>query len=154
MPQDDPNKKPPAECIYTDGCGWMNNAALSAIARQMGLEERPTAVQGRFGGAKGLWVLHPRDQSPIPKIWIRESQVKINLDLNNLHPAHSIFDLLAPPRVTLPSRLSRLTILNLTHNGVLKETFVELMKETIEAEVKPLLQWTGLKAMALLWKAI
>ncbi|KAM5539861.1 hypothetical protein V8D89_006364, partial [Ganoderma adspersum] len=153
-PFGEPNKKPPAECIHTDGCGWMNNAALSAIARHMGLEERLTAVQGRFGGAKGLWVLHPRDQSPIPKIWIRESQVKIKLDFNNLHPAHSIFDLLAPPRVTLPSRLSRLTILNLAHNGVPKETFVELMKETIEAEVKPLVQWTGPKAMALLWKAI
>ncbi|PIL31184.1 RNA-dependent RNA polymerase [Ganoderma sinense ZZ0214-1] len=153
-PFDEPNKKPPAECIYTDGCGWMNNAALSAIARHMALEERPTAVQGRFGGAKGLWVLHPRDQSSTPKIWIRESQVKIKLDFNDLHPAHSIFDLLAPPRVTLPSRLSRLTILNLAHNGVPKETFVELMRETIEAEVKPLVQWTGPKAMALLWKAI
>lgn len=154
VPLEDPDKKPPAECIYTDGCGWMNNAALSAIARHMSLDERPTAVQGRFGGAKGLWVLHPRDQSSTPKIWIRESQVKIKLDMHNLHAAHSIFDLLAPPRVTLPSRLSRLTILNLAHNGVPRETFVELMRETIEAEVKPLVQWDGPKAMALLWKAV
>ncbi|KAI1786799.1 RNA dependent RNA polymerase-domain-containing protein [Ganoderma leucocontextum] len=153
-PLNDPDKKPPAECIYTDGCGWMNNAALSAIARHMGLEERPTAVQGRFGGAKGLWVLHPRDQSSTPKIWIRESQVKIKLDMKTLHPAHSIFDLLAPPRVTLPSRLSRLTILNLAHNGVPKETFVDLMRHTIDEEVKSLVQWTGPKAMALLWKAV
>ncbi|KAI1785813.1 hypothetical protein LXA43DRAFT_1065551 [Ganoderma leucocontextum] len=93
----------------------------------MGLEEHPTAVQGRFGGAKGLWVLHPRDQS--------------------------IFDLLAPPGVTLPSRLLRLTILTLMDNGVQNEIFVELMRETIE-EVKPLVQWTGPKAIALLWKAV
>ncbi|KAI1786473.1 hypothetical protein LXA43DRAFT_1065048 [Ganoderma leucocontextum] len=63
------------------------------------------------------------------------SQVKIKLDFNNLHPAHSIFDLLVPPRVTLPIRLSRLTILSLMHNGMPKETFVELMRETIEEEV-------------------
>ncbi len=132
----------------------MNNAALSAIARYMGLEERPTAVQGHFGGAKGLWVLHPRDQTSTPKIWICLSQVKINLNFSNLHPAHSIFDLLAPPRVTLTSRLSRLTILNLAHNGVPTEAYVELMRETIEGEVKPLVQWTGPKAMALLWKVV
>ncbi|KAI1784787.1 hypothetical protein LXA43DRAFT_101069 [Ganoderma leucocontextum] len=23
-PLDDPDKKPPAKCIYSDGCGWMN----------------------------------------------------------------------------------------------------------------------------------
>ncbi|TBU58167.1 RNA dependent RNA polymerase-domain-containing protein [Dichomitus squalens] len=153
---DDQDWKPPPECILTDGCGWMNGAALSALAKQIGLEERPTAVQGRFGGAKGLWILHPREQSSngAPKIWIRDSQVKVKLDLNNLHPAHTIFDLLAPPRVTLPSRLSKLTVLNLAYNGVPKETFVELMKDTIEEEVKPLTQWTGPKAMFLLWKAV
>ncbi|KAI0701242.1 RNA dependent RNA polymerase-domain-containing protein [Cerioporus squamosus] len=148
--------KAPAERIYTDGCGYMNGAALCAIARQMGLEERPTAVQGRIAGAKGLWVLHPRDQSPTgtPKIWIRKSQVKIQLDLNNLHPAHRIFDLLAPPRVSVPSRLSRLTILNLSHNGVPVNVFVELMRDTLDAEVKALTDWSGPKAMLLLWRAV
>ena len=152
----DLDSKPSAEFIYTDGCGWMNGAALSAIAKQMGLEERPTAVQGRFGGAKGLWVLHPREKSSsgVPKIWIRDSQVKVTLNWHDPHPAHTIFDLLAPPRITLPSRLSKLTILNLSHNGVPKETFIELMRETIEEEIKPLTQWTGPKAMFLLWKAV
>ena len=131
----------------------MNNAALSAIARNMGLEGRPTAVQGRFGGAKGLWVLHPRDQSSTPKIWIRESQVKIKFDFNNLHPAHSIFELLGASRVT-PGRLSRPVILNLAHNGVPREAFVELMKDIIDEEVKPLMQWSGPKAMLLLSKAV
>ncbi|RDX50511.1 hypothetical protein OH76DRAFT_1348782 [Lentinus brumalis] len=150
--------KAPAERIYTDGCGYMNGAALCAIAKQMGLEERPTAVQGRIGGAKGLWVLHLRDQSPTgtPKIWIRKSQVKIQLDLtpNKLHSAHRIFDLLAPPRVSVPSRLSRLTILNLSHNGVPVDVFEELMRDTLDAEVKALTDWSGSKAMLLLWRAV
>ncbi|KAM5539858.1 hypothetical protein V8D89_006361 [Ganoderma adspersum] len=152
-PLDDPDMEPPPEYIYTDGCGWINDAALSAIARHMGLKEWPTAVQGRFGGAEGLWVLHPEDQSSTPKIWIRESQVKIKLDFNNLHPAHSIFELLGVSRVT-PSRLSRAVILNLAHNGVPKETFVGLMKDMIDEEVKPLMEWSGPKAMLLLSKAI
>ncbi|PIL31169.1 RNA-dependent RNA polymerase [Ganoderma sinense ZZ0214-1] len=145
-PLDDPDMAPPAEYIYTDGCGWMNTAALSLIARHMGLEERPTAVEGRFGGAAGLWVLHLDDHSSTPQIWIRDSQVKIKLDVENPHPAHSIFELLGVSRVT-PGRLSRLVIMNLAHNGVPKETFVEFMKGMIDEEVKPLMQWSGPQAM-------
>ncbi|KAI0640255.1 RNA dependent RNA polymerase-domain-containing protein [Trametes polyzona] len=144
------------EHIYTDGCGFMNGAALSEIGRRMGYRTRPTAVQGRIAGAKGLWVLHPRQQSPTgtPKIWIRESQTKINLDLNNLHRAHCIFDLLAPPRVTLPSRLSRLTILNLSHNGVPTQTFVDLMRETLDEQVRALTRWSHPQDMQLLWATV
>ncbi|KAI0352282.1 hypothetical protein OH77DRAFT_1428830 [Trametes cingulata] len=145
-----------AEHIYTDGCGFMSGAALSEIGRRMGYATRPTAVQGRIAGAKGLWMLHPRDRDPAgtPKIWVRESQRKINLDFNNLHPAHRIFDLLAPPRVTLPSRLSRLTILNLAHNGVPTDVFVELMKETLDEQVRALTQWTRPQDMQLLWACV
>ena len=41
-------------------------------------------------------------------------------------------------------------VLNLTHDGVLTKTFVELVKETLDAEVLPLTEWTMLKAMLLL----
>ncbi len=150
-PLDDTVTEPPVECIHTDGCGWMNNAALSAIAGHMG--QHPTAVHGRFAGAKGLWVLHPHDKSPTPKIWIRDSQVKSKLAVENLYPAHSIFELLGLSRVT-PTRLSRSVILNLAHNGVPKETFVQLMKDMIDEEVKPLMQWTGPKTMLLLSKVV
>ncbi|KAH9923183.1 RNA dependent RNA polymerase-domain-containing protein [Epithele typhae] len=157
-PHDTP--KPEAKHIYTDGCGLMNGAALRAIARAMNLSERPTAVQGRIGGAKGLWTLHPSPslQQPdgVPKIWIRASQRKIEqgrID-GKRHPAHAIFDLLAPPRVTCPSRLSRLTILNLAHNGVDSSVFVELMRTTLAAELAPLLDWDGSGAMVRLFSAI
>ncbi|KAI0829054.1 RNA dependent RNA polymerase-domain-containing protein [Trametes gibbosa] len=153
------NKNPgkaKTEEIYTDGCGYMNGAALSAIGRRMGYRVRPTAVQGRIAGVKGLWVLHLRDRSPdaVPKIWIRSSQTKIKLDLNNLHRAHLIFDLVAPPRVTLPSRLSRLTILNLSHNGVPTRTFVDLMEETLNEQVRSLTRWTHPQDMQLLWATV
>ncbi|KAI0652718.1 RNA dependent RNA polymerase-domain-containing protein [Trametes meyenii] len=149
-------QKPPAEHIYTDGCGYMNAAALSLIAKRMGYESMPTAVQGRIAGAKGLWMLHPRDRSlqKEPKIWIRKSQRKIQLDHDNLHLAHRTFDLLAPPRVTHPSRLSRLTILNLSHNKVPTSVFVDLMRSALDEEVRALTQWTHPQDMQLLWKTV
>ena len=79
--------------------------------------------------------------------------MKIKLDMDNPHFAYCIFELLGLSRVT-PSRLSRPVILNLAHNGVPKETFVELMKDAIDEEVKPLMQWDGPKAIPLLFQAV
>ena len=142
--------------IYTDGCGFMSGSALCAIGQRMGFPGRPTAVQGRIGGAKGVWLLHPRIQDPNGpfKIWTRESQNKILLDYEKLDPAHCIFDLVAPPRVIIPSRLSRLTVLNLSHNGVPTSVFEELMKETLFEQVRQLTQWTHPRDMQIFWATI
>ena len=81
--------KIPAEKIYTDGCGFINRAALVTIARNMGYAEPPTAVQGRIFGSKGLWILHPHDHHVIkghpPMIWIRSSQQKVQLSIFDAH---------------------------------------------------------------------
>ena len=108
------DKKVSTEQILTDGCGFMNWAALAAIARLFQYTHFPTAVQGRIAGSKGLWILHPHDRSPdaIPMIWIRPSQTKIKHE--RLAPAHLIFELVAPPRVSAPSRLSRHTLMVLS----------------------------------------
>ncbi|KAH9885398.1 RNA dependent RNA polymerase-domain-containing protein [Cubamyces lactineus] len=142
--------------IYTDGCGFMSGSALCAIGQRMGFPGRPTAVQGRISGAKGVWLLHPRIQDPNGpfKIWTRESQNKILLDYETLDPAHCIFDLVAPPRVIIPSRLSRLTVLNLAHNGIPTSVFEELMKETLFEQVRALTQWTHPRDMQILWATI
>lgn len=150
----------------------MNGAALKQVALALGLPTAPTAVQGRIFGSKGLWVLHHYDRSldDAPKIWIRPSQVKIKLidsaqvpksgpikgclELYKLHHAHFIFDLVQPSRTTLGTRLSRLTIFNLDHNGVPKDVFIELIKGGLEREMTPLMQWEGPHAMELLWRAV
>ncbi|KAH9948208.1 RNA dependent RNA polymerase-domain-containing protein [Amylocystis lapponica] len=150
-----PGEKASAEFVFTDGSGFINGAALSLIARHLGFTGRPTALQGRVAGAKGLWILHPTDQEPFgtPKIWIRPSQRKIKYD-GGLHPAHLIFDLVAPPRVSIPSRLSKYTIMNLSHNGVGDEVFITLMREGLQKEVEALTQWESPQDMLLLWHAI
>ncbi|KAI0684509.1 RNA dependent RNA polymerase-domain-containing protein [Cytidiella melzeri] len=155
----------PASKIFTDGCGFMNASALVAIGRQLGFTERPTAVQGRILGSKGVWTLHPEHMSldEPPSIWIRKSQQKIHLvspkefssrTLKQLHRAHLIFDLVAPARVWTPSRLSKDTIMNLEYNKVPKDLFVRLMEEGLQREVEALTKWDGPGAMPLLWNAI
>lgn len=156
---------PPADQVYTDGCGFINGAALLAISRQVGYPEPPVAVQGRILGSKGVWILHYTDRLPAeePKIWIRNSQVKINLteggtfnpeQLQLLEPSHLIFDLVQPSKVSKPARLGRHTLMNLSHNGVSTDLIETLMRESLEKEITPFLQWTGPNAMPLLWDTV
>ncbi|KAI0348335.1 hypothetical protein BDW22DRAFT_1350519 [Trametopsis cervina] len=155
--------KVPPEKVFTDGCGFMNRAALVAIAKNLGYADVPTAVQGRIFGAKGLWALHPYDltEAVKPRIWIRPSQIKVklvdnisSLELHKVHAAHFIFDLVAPSQISLGTRLNRLTVVNLAHGGVPKKAFVDLMKASLDREVTPLTQWQGEGAMQVLWYAV
>jgi RNA-dependent RNA polymerase len=151
--------KPPADKIMTDGCGFINGAALTAIMHVMRHPTRPTAVQGRIAGAKGMWVVHPDPEYQAadgpPKIWIRSSQNKVNLgSLHGLGSAHRIFDLVAPSRVTGPSRLSSQTLVNLTHNGVSTDLLKELMAVGLHDEVRQLTEWGGTDSMLMVWRAV
>ncbi|KAJ3793160.1 RNA dependent RNA polymerase-domain-containing protein [Lentinula aff. detonsa] len=163
-------KKPPAHKVLTDGCGFMNEAALKAIATALNYPCRPTAVQGRIAGSKGLWTIHPDksvNTSEIPQIWIRDSQRKIiypqfdssSKHYSSLDRAHRIFDLC---HAALPSlsttgptvSLKKQSVLNLWANGAPVELFKELMKKGLEEIIEPLMQWDGQFAMPALWDAI
>ncbi|KAF8555107.1 hypothetical protein OG21DRAFT_1411391 [Imleria badia] len=151
--------KAPAEKVLTDGCGLINGAALTQIMRIMKYSIRPTAVQGRFGGSKGMWLLHFDSHEQHPdgpaKIWIRSSQTKINQgEAIKLGRAQRIFDLLAPSRVIGPARLSSQTLINLSFNGVSHQILKKLMAEGLEEEVKSFMDWTHPHSMILVWKAV
>lgn len=139
-----------------------------AISRQIGYADPPVAIQGRILGSKGVWILHYSDRTPSeePKIWIRDSQIKIMLtkftsdgqfdpaQLRGLHPSHLIFDLVQPSRVSHPARLGKHTIMNLSHNGVPTDILKTLMEDSLENLITPFMQWTGPHAMELLWNAV
>lgn len=149
----------PVGNIMTDGCGFISGAALTAIMRVIQYPSRPTAVQGRIAGAKGMWVLHPDPEYQVadgpPKIWIRNSQNKIDCGpLHKVDVAHRIFDLVAPSRVTGPSRLSRDTLVNLAHNDVPTGILKELMADGLHNEVRQLTEWDGLDSMLVVWRAV
>ena len=145
-------KNPPANMLMTDGCGFLNHAALLRIVKSFRYESLPSGVQGRIDGSKGFWILHPHDNSDEPKIWIRTSQNKIQN--RSFDRAHLIFDLLCPSRHSAPVTLSQQSIINLFANEVPQETLIRLMEEGLEKVIAPLLEWEGRYAMPLLWDAI
>ncbi|CAK5280827.1 unnamed protein product [Mycena citricolor] len=146
--------KVPAEQTMTDGCGFINQAGFRIIAARLDYPTPPTAVQGRIGGSKGLWTLHPSNADAEPKIWIRASQRKIRLEGSRRE--HRIFDLLRashPPASETRESLSEQSILCLSHNGVPDEVFVKLMLDGLAGSVEPLLDWTP-GSRAALWRAV
>lgn len=143
--------------ILTDGCGFMNGAALTLIARHLSLASRPTAVQGRVAGSKGLWILHPehRSATDLPRIWIRASQRKVQLPPMGKDSAHVIFDLVAQSNnITIPSRLNKQLTINLSENGVGAQVFEELLREGLTKIFTSLTQWDDVGAMPLLWSTV
>ncbi|KAG6878032.1 hypothetical protein C0993_000572 [Termitomyces sp. T159_Od127] len=145
--------KPPAEYTKTDGCGFINEAALKIIARFLNYHGYPVAIQGRVYGAKGLWILHPTNRSPEPKIWIRDSQRKIKYQ-RFVDRSHLIFDLLSVSSPESSVSLSKQSIINLSNNGVSDTTLIDIMKKALIEEVKPLMKWQGPQAMEILWNFI
>lgn len=152
----------PSNDILTDGCGFINGGALAIINRMLPKEERVVAIQGRVMGSKGLWLLHPdekhHNRADVPRIWIRDSQVKIQLP-KNPHRCHTIFDLVAAPHVSTPCHLSRLTIINLVHNGVPSKLLIKLMADVLNREFAALTNWgksseTSPDLMVRLWRRI
>lgn len=144
--------------LIADGCGFMNRKALDLVAQQSGQSEFCCAVQGRFGGSKGVWLLHPDHQLPDdspPKIWVRDSQKKITHDTLTRYDdgrsrAYFIFDFVAPARLVFPSRLNKQTIVNLSSNGVPTPVFAELLEAAVQQDFEDLVIWEGEEAMEFL----
>jgi hypothetical protein len=144
-------KGAPADKLMTDGCGFLNHAALQGIVQTVGYDSIPAGIQGRIGGSKGFFILHPNDTSIEPKIWIRDSQKKIQ---NGNDRAHRILDLLCASQSSPPAALTQQSILNLFANGVNAELLVRLMEQGLEEEVAPLLNWDKPHATLVLHDAI
>lgn len=136
----------------TDGCGLINHKALVTIVRSFSYDSLPAGIQGRIDGAKGFWILHPTDDSDVPKIWIRDSQNKIKN--TRFDRAHLIFDLLAPSRPSSSITLSAQSIVNIFSNGIPNTVLIHLMEQGLLNEISPLLEWNKPHAMVFLWDAV
>ncbi|KAJ3566178.1 hypothetical protein NP233_g7159 [Leucocoprinus birnbaumii] len=143
---------PSAEETMTDGCGLINQTALIAINAQLNKQILPVALQGRIAGAKGLWLLHPTDESLEPKIWVRASQNKIKLP--HLERSHRIFELVAPSHPSSTVSISQQSIVNLSFNGVPDEVLLSCVEKGLTEEIEPLLKWNHPHASLHLWSAI
>jgi len=143
--------------LIADGCGFMNRTALDLVTQRAGWSEFRCAVQGRLGGSKGVWLLHPDHQLPDdspPRVWIRDSQKKITHDYSGPNDGRSrayfILDLVAPARLVFPSRLNKQTITNLSSNGVPTAVFAEMLEAAVQKDFEDLTTWEGEDAMEFL----
>ena len=71
--------------VMNDGCSIASPAVFRRVQQMLGLKEAPTAIQGRLGGAKGLWIVDPTYLQGVAEgtadpdaLWIRvnDSQAK------------------------------------------------------------------------------
>ena len=143
--------------LIADGCGFMNRTALDLVAQRSG-SGFFCAVQGRLGGSKGVWLLHPDhqlpDESP-PRVWIRDSQKKITHDCSSgpddgRSRAYYILDLVGPARLVYPSKLNKQVIINLSSNGVPTSVFANMLEAAVERDFEDLTAWEGEEAMEFL----
>ncbi|KAG1229993.1 hypothetical protein CU097_005283 [Rhizopus azygosporus] len=127
--------KDDAACM-TDGCGIISCAAMKEIMGCQTTDELPCAIQGRIGGAKGIWILAPdMDFNSGKYIKIRKSQHKFKTGLPQpncaLDPHHYTFDLVKNSICIYPSNLNTQFIQVLAAGGVPTSVFVEILKEYI-----------------------
>ncbi|KAF8684547.1 RNA-dependent RNA polymerase [Rhizoctonia solani] len=119
--------------IMTDGAGFINAAAMNQLTAQMKWSTAPVSVQARFGGSKGLFILHPNDRlldNP-PRIYIRPSQVKVKLhpDPRRWCASHRVLDVLTRNTMAVGTQVTDQVIINLSHNGV-PTTILDSMTRT------------------------
>lgn len=86
----------------TDGCAKASPAVFREIWQSgvLGCKETPTAVQGRIGGAKGIWYVDPLANPRSDEMWIeiRPSQLKYRYDRETFQDEklRTLVDLMKP----------------------------------------------------------
>ncbi|ORZ17965.1 RNA dependent RNA polymerase-domain-containing protein [Absidia repens] len=124
------------ESCMTDGCGIISPAAMRKIMGSQQNDILPCAVQGRIGGAKGVWIVPP-DLNMESGEWIdiRASQNKFKTGLPGADmktdPLHFTFDLVRNAFCVYPSHLNVQFIQCLSAGGVPTEVFIKLLKDHI-----------------------
>ncbi|CAI2188642.1 7158_t:CDS:2, partial [Funneliformis geosporum] len=121
---------------FTDGCAAISLVAMKEVSEILGLEETPSAIQGRIGGAKGIWYIEPlKDNSGNKWIELRRSQIKYNVKQNSgVDDTHlrtlEVLRVVVPPRT--PGTLNSQFIRVLYNGGVPVEVFLKIMKDYLD----------------------
>lgn len=125
------------ETCMTDGCGLISISAMRKIMNCEKTDELPCAVQGRIGGAKGIWIVAPDlDFNQGDWISIRKSQLKFKTGLPQFDmthdPHHYTFDLVKNAICIYPSSLNTQFIQCLSSGGVPTQVFIDLLREYLD----------------------
>ncbi|QKD62102.2 RNA dependent RNA polymerase-domain-containing protein [Fusarium oxysporum Fo47] len=86
------DEESPTGNVMNDGIGRVSLALMRKVQHALGLDYLPSAIQGRIGSAKGIWVLDIGTQPS--RIWIEtyKSQEKWNCDWED--PQHRTLEIL------------------------------------------------------------
>lgn len=134
---DDPNRP-----VMNDGCALMSRGLANAICDCLGISgNTPSCFQGRFAGAKGLWMVD-RHQSRVSAgdndFWIQvsDSQLKIKphpqLWRNPVDPEQLRFEVVKWSKPLHPVDLNVQLLGILEYGGHIKEYVAELTRSAIQ----------------------
>ncbi len=127
-----------SKSVMTDGCGWVKEDVMDKITESMGYSNPPSAIQGRIGSAKGVWLRWTdswnKGQPALEKVdWdvcIRDSQSKFNL--NNPDKIQSTLEVCDYSRLPPPSHVNKDFIRFLHARGVPVQVFEGLQDEELD----------------------
>lgn len=136
-----------------DGCSLCSPAVMHMVRETFKLKETPTSVQGRLGGAKGIWTIDPSAEWDSDDIWIRinESQLKYepheededDTSPNGADWARWTLDVLAYSKEPEPTTMNHQFVQIMEMQGVPFEPFKELLEEHLDEEFKEI--WNALE---------
>ncbi|TGZ77188.1 hypothetical protein EX30DRAFT_208101 [Ascodesmis nigricans] len=133
--------------IMDDGCCICSPQVMRRIRDILGLEETPAAVQGRLGGAKGMWFIDPDADWSSEALWIqiRPSQLKYPPHDSDSDPetadwARLTLFVIKPAKQPMAGHLNSQLIPILSERKVPTSTFEDLLNQDLEQELGELLK--------------
>jgi len=138
-----------------DGCSICTPEVMRMICAELDLDEMPAAVQGRLGGAKGMWFVDPNADrsSKDVTIFVTKSQRKFQRhDIDTeMDWARSTLFVCSYSKEPAEANLNTQLIPILSMQGVPFETFKELLEQHIDHELAALLKATQNKVALRTW---
>lgn len=133
-------KSPTTGEIMNDGCSVVSPAVMRQVREILSLDETPTAVQARLGGAKGVWMVDPRVSWSSDEVFIEvtESQLKYKGYENDNDWARLTLDVLYISHEPVPTNVNNQLIPILEDRGVPFEALKELLEEHLEEDLDEL----------------
>ncbi|KAL7626367.1 hypothetical protein AAE478_003139 [Parahypoxylon ruwenzoriense] len=124
----------PANKVMNDGIARMSRGLAESIKSLMGLKDLPAGFQGRFGSAKGFWILDTTDTSG--EIWIETYPSQRKWKCDYIEDDHRTFE------VRNSSKELKAANLNLQLLPILEDRAIDtaLMKAHVGAFMKDSLQ--------------
>ncbi|KAI5813517.1 RNA dependent RNA polymerase-domain-containing protein [Pyronema omphalodes] len=137
----------PKGTIMNDGCSVCSPKVMRMIREWLKLEETPVAIQGRIGGAKGMWFTDPEADiySEEISITITASQRKfpphdVDSDPDTMDWARRTLFVLNHSKAPGPTTLNLQFVPILASQGVPFEAFQQFLEQHLEEDLQELLE--------------